>query len=101
MDRRLQLHEVLCNVLGSRNVYFQPPPNIQMQYPAIVYQRSVVSTEFADDNPYMRRKRYQVTHISRDPDDPTPDKIGALPMCVHSTFFTSENLNHDIFFIYF
>ena len=36
-ERRLELHEILCTILGSRNVYFQPPESIKMNYPAIVY----------------------------------------------------------------
>ena len=32
MDRRLKLHEELCDILGSRNVYFQPPETVKMKY---------------------------------------------------------------------
>ena len=41
MDRRLQLHEELCSVLGSRNVYFQPPETIKLTYPCIIYSKYV------------------------------------------------------------
>jgi len=34
-NRRIQLHEILCDVLGTRNVYFQPPESVDMNYPAI------------------------------------------------------------------
>ena len=37
MERRLELHEALCEVLGSRNVYFQPPDNVTMRYPCFVF----------------------------------------------------------------
>ena len=83
------------------NVYFQPPTNVQMQYPAIVYKRDTAVTEFAGNRPYRYTKRYQVTIIDRDPDSPIPDKVAALPSCIHNRFFTADNLNHDVFILYF
>ena len=32
MASRLELHEELCEVLGSRNAYFQTPENVKMEY---------------------------------------------------------------------
>ncbi len=40
----------LVSLLGSDNVYFQPPPTVKMQYPCIVYKRDYLNTEFADNN---------------------------------------------------
>ena len=40
MKTRYELHEFLCEILGSRNVYFQPPESVKMKYPAIVYERT-------------------------------------------------------------
>ena len=88
-------------MLGSRNVYFQPPYNVQMQYPCIVYQRDSARTEFAGNRPYNYTQRYQLTHISRDPADETLAKIAALPMTSYSRFFVADNLNHDVFELYF
>lgn len=101
MGTRLDLHDILLDILGSNNVYFQPPPNIQMSYPCIVYRRDSIDTEFADNNPYSKKKRYTITHISRDPDSETPDKIGDLPTCVFDRFYVAENLNHDVYKLFF
>lgn len=101
MAPRLQLQTLLEGLLGSRNVYFQPPANVQMQYPCIVYSRDAADTKFADNNPYRYTKRYQVTVIDRDPDSGIHDKIAALPMCAHNRFFTADNLNHDVFTLFF
>lgn len=100
MDR-LQLQLLLESVLGSGNVYFQPPSNVAMQYPCIVYQRDGENAKFADGSPYRRVKRYQVTVIDRDPDSDIPDKVGALPMCTFNRFFVADNLNHDVYQLYF
>lgn len=83
------------------NVYFQPPETLKITYPCIVYKRDNEYTEFADDLPYHRRKRYQVTVIDRDPDSGIPDKVGDLPLCRFARFFTADNLNHDVFNLYF
>ena len=101
MALRLQLQSLLEEALGSRSVYFQPPANVQMQYPCIIYKRESVDTKFAGNNPYLHTKQYQVTIIDRNPDSAIPDKVAALPMCTHNRFFTADNLNHDVFNIYF
>lgn len=101
MDRRLRLQTILEEVLGNDNVYFQPPSNVEMRYPAIVYQRDSADTKFADNGPYSYTKRYQVTVISRDPESPIPDRMAALPMTTHERWFAADNLNHDVFTLYF
>jgi hypothetical protein len=101
MAPRLQLQALLESILDSENVYFQPPNNIQMQYPCIVYTRDQATTAFADNDPYRYTKKYQVTVIDRDPDGIIPDKVASLPMCVHQRFFTADNLNHDVFNLFF
>jgi hypothetical protein len=72
-----------------------------MQYPCIVYHRDQADTIFADNSPYRNCKRYQVTVIDRDPDSTVPDAIAALPMTIFDRFFTANNLNHDVFVLYF
>ena len=100
MGQRLELQTKLEELLGAPHVYFQPPANVQMQYPCIVYSRDDADTQFADNEMYRYCKRYQVTCISRDPDSPTPDKVAALPMCTFNRFYISDNLNHDVFNLY-
>lgn len=101
MDRRLELHEILVDILGTRNVYFQPPSNLQMQYPAIVYKREDIATSFAGNNPYRLTRRYRVTVIDRDPDSPLVDKVAHLPGCRYSANFVADGLHHDNFRLYF
>lgn len=101
MAQRLELQAVLTSLLGSEYVYFQPPPDIQLQYPCIVYNRDNEDVGFADNKPYSRMKRYSVTVIDRNPDSAIPDKIGALPLCTYNRFFTADNLNHDVYTLFF
>lgn len=101
MVRRHQLQELLESLLESENVYFQPPNNLQMQFPAIVYERDYSKTEFADNNPYSNRQRYSLTVVDRDADSPLPAKIAALPLCSFERHFVVDNLHHDRYNIYF
>lgn len=101
MGQRLELQTLLQNLLGSNNVYFQPPQNVQMNFPCIVYTRDFARTEFADNKPYRHKKRYQVTHIGQDPDSPIPDKLAEVPMSTFERHFTNENLHHDVYTIFF
>jgi hypothetical protein len=101
MGQRSELQAILVDILGTDQVYFQPPPTVSMDYPAIVYRRDYELAIFADGSPYSRKKRYQVTVIDRDPDSDIPDKIAELPLCRFDRFYTAENLNHDVFKLFF
>jgi hypothetical protein len=72
-----------------------------MQYPCIVYSRDMALSSFADNIPYRRTKRYQVTVMDRDPDSLIPDKVADLPRCTLNRFFTQDGINHDVFQLYF
>lgn len=101
MGQRSDLHEVLKSILGTNNVYFQPPPTLKMEYPCIVYRRESGDTIFAGDKLYKNTKRYLVTVIDRNPDSDIPDKVLALPMCTFDRFYTADNLNHDVYKLFF
>lgn len=101
MGQRLDLQELLEEILGAPNVYFQPPASVQLTYPCFVYQRDTLDTKFADNAPYNLKQRYQVTYIDRDPDSEVPSKLAALPMCAFDRFFVADNLNHDVYRLYF
>lgn len=99
MVRRHELQNILEGVCP--NVYFQPPANVQMIYPAIVYERDRADVRHADDLPYSVTKRYTLTLISSNPDETIFEALAALPMCRHDRYFVMDNLNHDVFNIYF
>lgn len=101
MERRLELQTILETLLGSRNVYFQPPPTLRMQYPCIVYKRDRNNTQFANNLPYVIFKAYTLTVIDKDPDSDIPGKIEQLPSCSFVRHFTVDNLNHDIYSLYY
>lgn len=99
MGSRLDLQNLLESILGSRNVYYQPPESIRINYPAIIYSRNDIDNKFADDIVYMQNHTYQVIVIDANPDSEIVDKISKLPMCRYNRHYTSDNLNHDVFII--
>jgi hypothetical protein len=101
MALRLELQGLLESILGLPNVYFQPPNNVQMVYPCIVYKRDSADIKHADNSPYRYTQRYQVTVIDRNPDSATPLQIAGLPLCRYDRFYTADNLNHDVFTLFF
>ena len=100
MASRLDLHETLCAILGNRNVYFQPPPSVQMKYPAIVYKRKTIEKRSANNSAYIQFPGYELVLIDKNPDSEFVDKILQLPYCSHDRWYPSDNLNHDAFTIY-
>lgn len=101
MDRRLNLQTILENILGSRNVYFQPPSNTKLSYPCILYSRSDVESKYADNLKYNTRVRYSLTLIGRSPESTLVQDILKLPYCSYDRFYIADTLNHDVFTLFY
>jgi len=103
MGQRSDLHTILLALMpeDSKNVYHQRPPSVGMSYPCIVYTRDALDTIHADNAPYRHEKRYQVTIMDQNPDSAIPDAVANLPKCSFDRHFTADNLNHDVYNLYF
>ena len=95
---REQLQEALEAICP--NVYFQPPSNIVMQFPCIVYKRSDENVKYADNGHYDLYLRYEVTIIDRDPDSPIPGLLRQLPLVSYDRVFAADDLNQDVYNLY-
>lgn len=101
MGTRLELQSKLEELLGSRNVYYQAPESVKMEYPAIRYSRSDINIDHADDSAYLKNKRYELIVISMKPDEPVIEKLLELPYCSFGTSYKSDNLYHDTLVLYY
>lgn len=102
MERRLKLQQVLKQIIkDDGEVHFQPPENIRLSYPCIIYSRDSAWTARANNELYSKYKRYKITVIDADPDSDIPDRLAALPMCSFAAHFTADGLNHDVYNLYF
>lgn len=102
MTSRLELHEELCNLLGSRNAYFQPPESVKMTYPGVRYSISRPNTKFANDSLYSLTNGYEITFIDKDPDADYITKMYATFQNVSfDRFYIADNLNHWSFTLFY
>lgn len=102
MASRLELHEELCEVLGTRNVYFQSPESVKMKYDAIRYELGEKDLKRANNGVYLSTNRYEGVAISRDPDTDIPDKlIARFKMISLGRPYIADNLNHYPFTLYY
>lgn len=102
MANRLNLQTMLEKILGSRNVYFQPPESKKLSYPCIIYSFSGKDIKCANDMLYQSTNRYEIVVIDMDSESMIPDHIlRSFPMCRLDRAYTSENLYHYIITLYF
>ena len=102
MARRFELHEKLCGILGTRNVYFQPPASVKLTYDCIVYKVTNRNDIRADNKQYRDLVQYEVQFIYRDPDSVIPEQImHEFNYISHKNNYRIDNLHHDVFTIYY
>lgn len=100
MASRLDLQTQLEGLLGTRNVYYQPPESIKLKYPCIVYNLSDIYTRCADNKKYFKKREYQLILIDANPDSAYVDSILNLPNCRFVRSYASDGLNHFVYTLY-
>lgn len=101
MDRRVNLQNKLEELLGNRNVYYQPPESLKMNYPCIRYSKNNIDSKHADNINYLNTDCYDLIVIDSKPDNPVIKKLLELPMTSFNRHYVSDNLNHDVIRIYY
>lgn len=100
-DRRIEFHKLLCGILGTNHVYYQAPEKSQMKYPAIIYNRERINNKHANNHVYYQKTAYKVTVIDPNPDSEIVQKISKMDLCKFENHYVSDNLNHDVYLIYY
>lgn len=98
-DNRLDLQDLLEEFCP--NVYFSPPSNKKLKYPCIKFNRANSNKFYADNEPYIINTRYSVTVIDPDPDSLIVPEIEKLPLCTFDRHYEYDNLNHDVFTLFY
>jgi hypothetical protein len=102
MAERLKLHQELCELIGSKNVYFDPPENIKLKYPCFIYESDVPFDVKANNHSYFFMKRYSVTYIDTNPDNDMTEKMLKHFMLISAgNPYVSDNIHHYPFDIYY
>lgn len=98
IDKSQQLQNELEKY--CENVYYQPPNNLQIKYPCIVYRRKNIGNIHGNNNVYLQNHSFEITVIDYDPDSEITESISKLILCRHDRHFKTEGLYHDIFTIF-
>lgn len=102
MSRRELLHKKLCKILGSKNCYFRPPTELNMEYPCIRYDEVNSDLTFADNKIYRLHKEYELTVIDPNPNSQIPDKlIETMSYIRPGREYYASGLKHFLFTLYF
>lgn len=101
MKSRIDLHSRLVSVLGSDQVYFQPPSNVQMKYPAIVYELSGEQSTEANNKRYIVHNKYTITHIFKGLLNEKKDALlDTFNFIEYDRRLVADGLYQDVFTIY-
>lgn len=101
MSDRLDLQAKFEKILGSRNVYFQPPASVSMRYPAIKYDLKEFRTRSANNSStYIMSTGYECILIMKEPDTEYLPEIFKIPYCRFGRYYKADNLHHYTFTIY-
>ena len=101
MNSRAQLHSVLQEALPGVALYYQPPENIKLTYPCVVYTFDKIKSSEANNSRYIRHDKYTIKLIGSLIDvEKWSDKILGLRYCDLDTTFVSDGLYHYVYQIY-
>lgn len=95
--------------LGIPYVYFEPPENVRLQYPCAVFKRGTNSSRNADNRVYKLDNSYDLTYISRVPDDQMSNIIMVgdathkppFRKLRHIRHYVADGMHHDQYKLYY
>ena len=99
MGDRLNLQAIFKAMV--RNVYFQPPDNMDIKYDCIIYEKTKPNVIYANNSPYLRKKQYLVKVITRSPDSDIAEKVANLPLSSFDRAYTADGLFHEVYKVYY
>ena len=98
---RLELHKIFQQIFeNNNNIYYQPPENIKIEYPALIYTKDNINIKYANNRSYIMKDRYMITIIDKKPDNQAIKKILNLENTSYNRHYVSNGLNHDVLTIY-
>ena len=102
MSDRLKLQAKFEEILGSRNVYFQPPASLMMRYPAIRYEFKDIRTKSANNSQaYTMSTGYECVYIAKEPaGEELLRSLLQIPYLKFGRYYRADTLHHYTFTIY-
>lgn len=100
MGSRLDLHSEL--LLLCPNAYFQPPSDITMSYPCIVYNMTNKTRLYGSNIAHVMNQEYRVIVIDKNPDSGIANQVEKqFQYCEIDQYYTVDNLNHTALLLYY
>lgn len=88
--------------LSIRPVYFQPPGNMTIEYPCVIYHLSDIDITRADNSVYRAIQQFTLTLVDENPDSEYVEKLLTTFGTIRfDRFFISDSLNHWTFSLYY
>lgn len=102
MPDRLALQAELETLLGSRNVYYQPPESVKMSYPCIKFNRQAPAVRRADGIRYKKDNCWNLTVITTDPETDLGERLAEhFDKCEIDRYYVYDNLTHCALTLYY
>ena len=98
---REDFHALLQSLGEELKVYFQPPENLKITYPCIIYSINSYDDEYANNKRYKTMTAYEVMLIDKSAKSIYAPKIRDLTYSRYQRSYTQDNLNHYVFEVYF
>lgn len=100
LDDRMVLKTRLEMLSPTTKRYYQAPPSEGMEYPCFLYAPKSGVTLEADDRPYRFFPTFDLTIITKDPDDPLVKLVANnLIGCRFDRYWVVDNLHHTNFVV--
>lgn len=101
MMSRIEVQNLLEEILGSDRVYFQAPPNTGMQYPCIVYEFVRPDVKPADNTLYLVTGRWEIHHMYKSISNDLKEKmLFASPYMSWSRRIVKDGIYNDYYTLY-
>ena len=100
--KRRDLQSKLETLLGSSNVYFQPPESFKLRYPAIVYSTAIPDSKYANNRLYMYTNKFSLIYIRQtNTEDKMKEIAQAFPLIKQDRTYVADNLYHTVYDLYY
>ena len=100
--RQWRLNDILVEILGSENVYYEQQEDVKLKYHCIVYKLATPSTMKANNHLYFYMDCYELTVITEDPYNTIAKQI--LEKFTYASSkgrYIGDGLYHDSITLYF
>ncbi|MBP5597350.1 MAG: hypothetical protein J6Y02_18385 [Pseudobutyrivibrio sp.] len=98
---RDDLQTLLEEVMEGYEVYFQPPDDIHVSYPCLIYERSNEDVDYANNGRYKTMYNYTLTLLDHDADSIFIEKLSELEYCRLVRDFSQNNIYHFVYELYY